>query len=73
VSRDFVDESSIMYWLGPVSREDCGCPMSGPHGIDCRNHPDRIAEDELRFDVRHDRKPHAARIRAAKEKESVNG
>lgn len=51
MSRDFVDESNIRYWLGPVSRWDCGCPMTGPHGIDCRNHPDRIAEDELRFEL----------------------
>ena len=49
--KDFLDESNVMFWLGPVAPSDCGCPMSGPHGLDCPEHPDRIAERELRFEL----------------------
>ena len=50
--KDFLDESNVKFWLGPVSPEDCGCPMTGPHGLDCPEHPDRIAERELRAESR---------------------
>ena len=62
MSRDFVDESNVKFWLGPVAPSDCGCPTHGPHGLDCPEHPDRIAEAELLFDIiRTDRAARGAR------------
>lgn len=48
--KDFVDESQVMYWLGPVAWGDCGCGEE--HCSACYAHPDRVAEAELEAERR---------------------